>query len=267
MTFSLHENFNFGGGVENSYEITSTASTTQKPHKSADVHLFADKMSMPKFKNYIKRPRLNEILEKSLTQFGTTLITGRTGTGKSALAANFARQYEQARWFSVEAADCNWNIFSSYFTAIFDNLNSQKQVSEYKLNNSDAESGKISPLVENLICEFDLTATGKPALIVLDDIHNVFDAEWFAEFFTTLLYSLTPNIHLLMLSRSNPSLPLWRLRSKQVLGVIDEKLLAFNLEETKKIFKRYGLSAEAVTQTYRKSFGRISRLKTLAESL
>ncbi len=102
---------------------------------------------------------------------------------------------------------------------------------------------------------------------MLDDIHNVFDADWFAEFFTTLLYSLTPDIHLLMLTRSNPPLPLWRLRSKQVLGVVDEKLLAFNPQETRKLFKKYGLSEEQSLSAHRKSFGRISRLKALAESL
>ena len=105
----------------------------------------------------------------------------------------------------------------------------------------------------------------KPVLIVLDDIHNVFDCDWFVEFFTTLLYSLPSDVHLLMLSRSNPPVPLWRLRSKQVLGVIDEKLLAFNLEETEKFLKSGSISTEKALQAHRKSFGRISRLKMIAE--
>lgn len=260
MTFTLHENFSFGSGVESSYEVNSASSSNRPTSKPTDIHLFADKLSVPKFKNYIKRPRLNEMLEKSLIQFGATLVTGRAGTGKSALAANFARQYEQTAWFSVKASECDWNVFSSYFRSIFENL-----CSEAEFRNFDSEDDAISPFVENLFSVKKIADAEKPVLIVLDDIHNVFDCDWFAEFFNTLLYSLTPDVHLLMLSRSNPPIPLWRLRSKQVLGVIDEKLLAFNLEETKKFLKRGGFSVEKASQAYRKSFGRISRLKSFVE--
>jgi ATP/maltotriose-dependent transcriptional regulator MalT len=78
-------------------------------------------------------------------------------------------------------------------------------------------------------------------LIVLDDAHYLFDADWFGGFFSSLLYSLSPASHLLILSRGTPSLPLWRLRSKQVLGVVDEKLLAFDIEETQRLFEKFGL--------------------------
>lgn len=260
MTFSLHENFSLGNGIESSYEVNSASSLNRKIPVTTGIHLFADKLSTPKFRNYIKRPRLNKLLEKSLIQFGATLVTGRTGTGKSALAADFGRQYEKTAWFSISAADCEWNTFSSYFHSIFDSLSSENKPGSF-----DADKNEVSPFVESLFADSDLTVKEKPVLIVLDDVHNVFDADWFAEFFTTLLYSLTPDIHLLMLTRSNPPLPLWRLRSKQVLGVVDEKLLAFNLEETKKFLKRGGFPIEMADQLSRKSFGRISRLKTLAD--
>ena len=48
------------------------------------------------------------------------------------------------------------------------------------------------------------TKEKKSRLIVLDDVHNVFDAEWFNEFFHTALFSLTPETHLIFLSRSKP---------------------------------------------------------------
>ncbi len=262
MTFSLQENFSFSSGVDSTYEVNSSSSSSRKTPETTDVHLFADKLSAPKFKNYIKRPRLNNILEKSLIQFGATLVTGRAGTGKSALAANFARQYKKTGWFSITAADCDWNVFSRYFGAVLDSFNSNN-----KSKNSDAETDEISPFVEGLFANLHSTDDENPVLLVLDDLHNVFDAVWFADFFTTLLYSLTPNVQLLMLSRGNPPLPLWRLRSKQVLGIIDEKILAFDQEEAKKIFKRKKLSAETALQAHRKSFGRISRLNDLADSM
>ncbi len=260
MTFSLREDFSFGSDTEGFCESTYASSPCRKSTEKSDVYLFADKLSAPKFKNHIKRPRLNNLLEKTLTQFGAALITGRTGTGKSALAANFAGQHKKTAWFSITSADCDWNVFANYFQAVFKKLDS----------GNAAASGTDQPdpafFVERLFQNI-VTTPEKRKLIVLDDIHNVFDADWFAEFFTILLHSLTTDIHLLMLSRSSPPIPLWRLRSKQVLSVVEEKLLAFNPQETKKLFKKYGLSEEQSLTAHRKSYGRISRLKTLAESL
>ena len=105
-----------------------------------------------------------------------------------------------------------------------------------------------------------------PVLIVLDDVHNIFDAEWFAELFISLLYTLTPAQHLVLLSRTKPSQPLWRVRSKQVLGVIDEKLLAFNLDETLEFFKEHNIEEEKAFKAHKKSYGRISRLKRFIET-
>ena len=147
MTFSLYENLNFSSEIENSYEVNS-ASSIRQTTKPNDVHLFADKLSVPKFKNYIKRPRLDELLEKSLIQFDATLITGRAGTGKSALAANFARQYKQKAWFSVKAPDCDWNVFSSYFRSIFESLSCEGELESF-----DAEANAVSPFIESLLSE------------------------------------------------------------------------------------------------------------------
>jgi ATP/maltotriose-dependent transcriptional regulator MalT len=103
-------------------------------------------------------------------------------------------------------------------------------------------------------------------LIVLDDVHYIFDAPWFAEFFNSLLYLLNENTHLVLLARSSPDFPLWRLRSKQVLGVIDEDLLLFNDAEARKFLTAYHLADKTKREIYEKSFGRIGKLKALAES-
>ncbi len=185
----------------------------------------------------------------------------QTGTGKTALAADFSRNYKRAAWFSVESAENDWDVFFRYFLESFSRILNKKQkrqvLSEIKKNKSQT----VAQYIENLLTRVELPAEEKPFLIVIDGIHNVFDAGWFSEFFTTLLYALTPDTHLVLLSRSNPPLPLWRLRSKQVLGMIDEKLLAFTLEETEELFEKFDLPAEKAAQAFGKTFGRISRLE------
>jgi len=266
MTFSLHENFEFNG-VDIYNEVAST-SYNRRQSFTDDIRLFAEKMRVPKFKNAVKRARLLEVLGKSSAQFGATLVTGRAGTGKTALAAQFARKYKCVAWLSTDSADSDWKIFSAYFSACLDgSLKNGKMKNTISPNPATSES-EVSSIVENTLEKFCCsTAAKKPNLIVLDDAHHIYDAEWFGEFFNSLLYALPPDTHLLVLSRGAPSLPLWRFRSKQVLGVIDEKLLAFDIDDTKKLFRPLGYSPEIILQAHSKSFGRISRLKSLAESL
>jgi LuxR family maltose regulon positive regulatory protein len=264
MTFSLHENFDFNG-VDIYNEVAST-SFNKRQSFTEEMHLFTEKMQIPKFKNHLDRPRLMEVLEKSSAQFGATLINGRAGTGKTALAAQFARKYKCVAWLSADSADSDWNIFSAYFSAALENKSKRRKIQKVTLNESTPNDTEISNLVENFLEHFCASATDKPSLIVLDDAHYIFDSDWFGAFFNSLLYSLSPESHLLILSRGAPPLPLWRLRSKQVLGVVDEKILAFDMDETRKLFRKYGHPPETASQAHAKSFGRISRLKALAET-
>ena len=218
-------------------------------------------MAVPVFENYIARPRLNELLDKNLNQFNATIITGRTGTGKTALAADFSGKYKRVAWFSVESAENEWDVFFRYFLESFSRILTDEQKSEIIRELSETNAPTVAQYIEKLLSRVQLPSSEKPFLIVIDGIHNVFDAGWFSEFFTTLLYSLTPDVHLVMLSRSNPPVPLWRLRSKQVLGVIDEKLLAFTLDEARELFQKFNLPEERSLAVFGKTFGRISRLK------
>ncbi len=248
MTLSFHENFD-NAEMTKGFEIVSQGSGFPTITNER-VHFFADKMRVPRFCNHVSRPRLIELLKKSSRQIGATLITGRAETGKTALASEFSENYERVAWYQIEAAETDWHLFARYFAAIFGE--------DFEApGNSTGEIIKfVEKLLENVAQKLDA-----PLLIVLDDVHNIFDAEWFNEFFVTLLYQLTPAIHLVLLSRTKPPQPLWRIRSKQVLGVIDEKLLAFNLDETKEYFKRYNLLEKLAGSAHKKSFGRISHLK------
>lgn len=252
MTFSFHDQIEFADTGK--YPETTAPVSFNSSISDERIHLFAEKMCIPKIKKHILRPRLTKLLEKSSEQFGATLITGRAETGKTIVAADFAENYERVVWYRIESAESDWNLFSRYFLEMFGN--DFGQLKELK---SDAEI-----FVENLLAKIS-AETETPLLIVLDDIHNVFDAVWFTDFFVRLLVALTPHIHLLMLSRTKPPQPLWRLRSKQILGVIDEKLLAFNVEETKELFKKHKISAKLAARTQSESFGRISRLKHFIE--
>jgi LuxR family transcriptional regulator, maltose regulon positive regulatory protein len=262
ITHSLHENLEL-----NSRETRFNSLSLYNKHLAGKLHLFKEKFETPLFSNYIQRPRLNEILQKSLNNFGSTLITGRAGTGKTALAADFASNYRRVAWLGIDSADENWNIFSRYFSTTVEDLLLNQPSKQINTTEKIRPTSEVSAFVEEKILAVNFPESINPGLIVLDDIHHIFDAEWFEEFFQTLVHSVSQNVHVLMLSREVPALPLWRLRSKQVLSVIDEKLLSFNLKETAELFETFGGSAEYATHAFIKSFGRISRLKTMVKTV
>ena len=266
MSISFHETSDYSE-TSISYDDVSSVSSPSAASKnfaskSDEIHLFAEKFRVPELSKHITRPRLNELLTKFSGQIGATMITGRAGTGKTTLAADFAQNYESIAWYRVESADIGWNVFARYFAESFHQTNLKVETSA---KNSGGE--EVAPFLENLFSRLAACDIKKPVLIVLDDVHYIFDAPWFAEFFNSLLYLLDENTHLLLLARSSPAFPLWRLRSKQVLGVIDEELLLFNAGEAGEFLKSYRLNKKTEQEIFKKSFGRIGKLKSLAETV
>lgn len=245
----------------NYYEFLPVASEQKSEIKSEAVKLFADKIRVPTFSAPIARPRLFEHLKNSLKQFSVTLITGRTGMGKTILAADFAGQsHRRVAWYKAETADGDWKIFSSYLLGSL-----SRCCPDFDLQNFESDKSTVAATTESLAAQFNCAAGDEPFLIVLDDLHSVFDAAWFNEFFDSFVPLLAPNIHLLMIARTLPPLQIWRLRSKQILGVIDEKLLTFNLEETQEFFRSHRLSPTAARSAFKRTYGRIAKLEKIAE--
>jgi ATP/maltotriose-dependent transcriptional regulator MalT len=238
--------------------------STSNAVKTDTVKILTEKIRLPETTATIKRQRLIAHLEKSLGQFSSTLVTGRIGTGKTTLAADFANQKTYAvAWYKIETTDADWKIFLSYFAESLRRF----MVDSESVQLFERQFGKTADLsvTEALANQFAMIETAKPLLIVLDDLHSVYDADWFGEFFNALLSLPTPNVRVLMLARSAPPFPLWRLRSKHVLDIVDEKLLAFTVAETIEFFGKYQLSENAARVAHKRTYGRISKLKEIAE--
>jgi LuxR family maltose regulon positive regulatory protein len=249
MTFISREHLeNFESAGHGLISTSSSYSSSVSRSRTARTIFVGDKLSIPRSNGYVQRPRLDRLLSRSLDQSGAILVTGRAGTGKTALVANFAKKYPKTAWYRIEAADSEWKVFSGY---LFTGLNQDLPPIDEK---------SVITFVEKLLLHSQETS-----LIVLDDIHNVFDTPWFSDFFLTLLYSLSPETHLICLSRSLPSLPIWRLRSKQTLSMVDENMLAFNLSEIDEFCRLRGVGNADAKQLYEESFGRIGKLRALSE--
>jgi ATP/maltotriose-dependent transcriptional regulator MalT len=258
MSFILQDHFD---STERYSLATRTSAATPSKGERDGVHILNEKLEIPQCAGLIERPRLIEKLERSLGQFAATLVSGRAGTGKTSIAAAYARTRKSAAWFTVESSDIDWSIFGSHLAATVHRLAaSGKPAADSLPRVTKSSPGEMEIFLLNLVLEFETTAKDHRPLLVLDGIHHLFDADWFGGFFNILQPSLSEIADLLLLCRSKPPNPLWRLRSKQQLDVIDEKTLAFDRNETILLLQQVGRSQAEAARIHAETFGRVSKL-------
>jgi LuxR family transcriptional regulator, maltose regulon positive regulatory protein len=235
---------------------------------SGRLELITDKIARPTERGRISRSRLLNTLERSLGAAAATIISGRAGTGKSMLAADFAEACgRRVAWYKVDAPDSDPRIFFDY---LIGSVRAQRSDFGTKLLTplvKAADFDRIDALAEAFIYELGDSDKHDSLLIVIEDLHLVSDAEWLVPFFTRLLPLLPADVHVLITSRSMPPAPLWRLRSKQSLVVIEEEALAFTRPEAIALFESYGLSSEQASIALDHSHGRAAALNELASFL
>jgi LuxR family maltose regulon positive regulatory protein len=258
MSFLLQDHFD---GTERYSPVSRTTAATPSKGEREGVHILNEKLEIPPCEGLIERPRLTEKLERSLSRFAVTLVSGRAGTGKTSVAAAYARTRKTIAWFTVESSDSDWNVFATYLRAsVLRAVGSKKAAGGLAPGVANSSPAAMALFLLNIVCELETAEKDQRPLLVLDGIDHLFDADWFGEFFHILLPSLSETADLLLLCRSKPPNPLWRLRSKQQLDVIDEKTLAFDRDETMLLLKQVGHSQAEATRIHAETFGRISKL-------
>jgi LuxR family maltose regulon positive regulatory protein len=258
MSFILQDHFD--STERYSPAIHTTAAPPSKGERDG-VHILNEKLEIPQCAGLVERPRLIEKLERSLSHFAATLVSGRAGTGKTSIAAAYARTRKSTAWFTVESSDIDWNVFASYLAAsVLRVVGSKKAVGDSLPAVTNSSPAAMAIFFLNIFSELETAEKDHRPLLVLDGIHHLFDADWFGGFFNILQPSLSETADLLLLCRSKPPNPLWRLRSKQQLDVIDEKTLAFDRDETILLLKQVGRSQAEAARIHAETFGRVSKL-------
>ena len=207
------------------------------------------------------------MLAEGLDSCTSTVITGRAGTGKTLLAKDFARNCRpRTTWYSVEASDGELGIFFRY---LVESVSRQRAgFGREVLAHVEGSRGfeDIPTLAEAFLYELQ-ECGGAPLLMVVDNLHLIYDAEWVVPFFSRLLPLLPPEAHMLIIGRSLPPTPVWRMRSKQTLCLVEEGALAFTPQEAADLFASYRLAGRDARAALEQTQGRAAALDALARRM
>lgn len=227
--------------------------------------LIPEKLAPPAEPPRLSRGRLLDTLGESLISCNSTIVHGRAGTGKTLLAVDFARRARRpVAWLKLDAPDSDFNLFTQYLTASvaaarpgFGGQMNERLGGRFGLDD-------VPLVVEYFV--YELLQSAEPLLLVVDDLHLVYDCEWMAPFFRRWLPLLPREVHVMLLGRGLPPAPLWRMRSKQTLCVVDEEALTFTPEEARALFATYGLAPERAAEAHARTRGRASTLDAEARA-
>ncbi len=223
--------------------------------------LVRDKIVIPHEPPRLSRPRLLSALGESITGCAATIICGRTGTGKTTLAADFVRTAgRRGAWYKVEAADADLQVFVQYLVAAVHAQPPGFGRKTLALLGDTQPPATAALVAESFVYEMTMLEAREQLLLVIDDLHLVYDADWFGPFFQRLLPLLPAAAHVLLVGRTLPPAPLWRLRSKQTLSVLDEAALLFTQAEAADLLASYGLSPETAAAVLANTRGRAAAL-------
>jgi LuxR family transcriptional regulator, maltose regulon positive regulatory protein len=197
--------------------------------------LLATKLYIPPTRpKFVFRPHLTLRLSEGI-QGKLTLLCAPAGFGKTSLLSEwYARHATQATdvdasaWVSLDSSDNDPVRFWSYVLAALERA--YPGIGDTLFGLLQSPEPPAMQLILTMLINALLTYPGR-ILLILDDYH-VITTPSIHEGLTFLLDHLPPQLHVILASRSDPPLPLSRLRSSGQLSELRADELCFTLDET-----------------------------------
>ncbi len=232
--------------------------TTPSFDSAQGVPLLTTKLYIsPVRPNLVSRPRLIKRLNAGLHR-NLTLISAPAGFGKTTLVSEWIHHLETRffpknlvsglprpiAWLSLDDGDNDLIRFLTYLVAALQTVDAG--IGQDVLD--VLQSPQLPPLASLLTLLInDLAGNregnhagnhkGRPHVLVLDDYH-VIHAPAVHEALVFLLDHLPPQLHLVILTREDPPVPLPRLRVQQQITDIRAQDLRFTVEEATQFFNQ-----------------------------
>src|SRR5215211_1824225 len=206
--------------------------------------------------------RLDSGLNKKLT-----LVTAPTGFGKTTLVSMWMMNREVASaWITLDENDNDPSRFWTYLITALRTVDLAVGKNTLAALNAPALQSFqtfLTPLIN------DLAKFTEPCVLILEDFHWITSKE-INDGLSFLIQNLPEPLHLVLITRANPDLPLHLLRARDELVEIDTNALRFNLQETEEFLQmttHTQILSSAIKSLFQKTDGWIAGLQLAASSV
>lgn len=190
--------------------------------------------------NRVQRPFLTKRLHDGLARNRQiTLVSAPAGFGKTTCVSEWINALQcPAAWLSLDAADDDPGRFFAYLLAALQKIDARfgREIVGV-LHAGQLPPGEI--IAATLIN--DILVHEEQFLLVLDDFHVIQD-RFILAVCEQLLANLPPPLHLVLVTREDPPLPLARLRANNLLTEIRAHDLRFSGDDAARFLASLGLS-------------------------
>lgn len=173
------------------------------------------KLNVPRIsKQIIQRDKLNKLLEK-ISEYKLVLVSSLAGSGKSTTIANYVKKNNlDCSWYSLDKSDDDLFQFASYLVKGLEENEELCNGGFQELLESYQSIGDMS-FIRAIIN--GLNATVKEYTLIFDDYHMIQLPE-IHHMMAQLLEFLPLNIHVIIITREDPPLPLakWRVKNQLI---------------------------------------------------
>ncbi|NDJ78746.1 MAG: LuxR family transcriptional regulator [Chloroflexi bacterium] len=195
--------------------------------------ILATKLYIPRSRpKIVRRDHLFERLSAGF--FGKlTLISAPAGFGKTTTVSEWLANSERPiAWLSLDSGDNDLVRFLTYLIAALQTI--EPHLGGGILNVLQSPQPPVTEVILTTLVN-EIAALPVECFLVLDDYH-VIDAQSVNHALSFLIDHLPPQLHLVIVTRENPSLPLARYRAQGQLTELRAADLRFTLTETAAFF-------------------------------
>ena len=242
-------------------------SAGQKASPTGNSLLLHNKLMPPRLNpNVIRREDLLSRLDQGLSR-KLTVVTAPTGFGKTTLVSMWlgSRPFASA-WVTLDQTDNDANRFWMYIVSALRSINAS--IGKATLSTLLAsQPSSFEPLLTPLIN--DLARLNEVSVLVLEDFHLITSRE-IMDGVSFLIQHLPDSLHLILITRTEPDLPLPRLRVRDEMIEINVADLRFSQRETEDFLKREAqidFAPSAISLLLQKTEGWVAGLRLIVLSL
>jgi LuxR family maltose regulon positive regulatory protein len=177
-------------------------------------------------KHHVRRTRLLRLLDEAIAA-PLTLVVAPAGVGKTVLVSSWtAESAVPTSWLTLDEADREGRELWSGMIAALEVLRPRCGQAALTLLR---RPGPLTEVVRQLLDDLE-SGAGSPCVLVVDDLHLAGDDDALGSL-ALFLQHLPTWLHVVLLSRCEPALPVGRLQARGQLGEVRFAELRFSHEE------------------------------------